>query len=150
MKLFLSMLLALFAATVSAQTNSPAPVIAVTNSVTISTPAVNEGSVSVKAMQSLEQNKPVPPPPNEIKTGKGVYSGVLPQAAKSDNPLQLVNPAAPKEYGDAKDNTVFDPRTGEAQGVKLFSFSWFKSDKKKTRKTAPATEPVKKADSKSK
>ncbi|HEY1170076.1 MAG TPA: hypothetical protein VGH19_01795 [Verrucomicrobiae bacterium] len=141
MKSFLITLLGLFAVTVSAQTNSPTSVTATTNATTISTPAVNEGSVSIRTMQSLEQNKPVPPPPNEIKTEKGVYSGVLPQAAKMDNPLQLVNPAAPKEYGEAKDNTVFDPRTGQAQGIKLFSFSWFKSDKNKKKKTGPAPEP---------
>lgn len=113
----------------------------VTNKVEIATPPT--GSVSVRTLQSLEQTKPVPPKPNEIKTEKGVYSGVLPQVAKTDNPLQLVNPAAPKEYGDAKDNTVIDPRTGQAQGIKLFSFSWFASDPnkpkaKKVKATAPS------------
>jgi len=115
----------------------------VTNKVEIATPPLTSGSVSVRTMQSLEQTKPVPPKPNEIKTEKGIYSGVLPQAKKTDNPLQLINPAAPKEYGDAKDNTVTDPRTGQAQGIKLFSFSWFASDPnkpkaKKIKATAPA------------
>jgi hypothetical protein len=101
----------------------------VTNKVEIVAPPT--GSVSIRTMQSLEQTKPVPPKPNEIKTEKGVYSGVLPQVKKTDNPLQLINPAAPKEYGDAKDNTVIDPRTGQGQGIKLFSFSWFSSDPNK-------------------
>lgn len=135
--LFIAML-SLMATAVWAQTDpAKAPV---TNKVEIVNPAV---SVSVRTMQSLEQTKPVPPKPNEIKTEKGVYSGVVPQAKKTDNPLQLINPAAPKEYGDAKDNTVTDPRTGQAQGIKLFSFSWFASDPnkpkvKKVKATAPA------------
>jgi len=107
-----------------------------TNAVEIATPAVGEGSVSMKAVQSLEQHKPVPPKPNEIKTDSGTYSGVLPQLVKTDNPLQLVNPAAPEEYGKAKDNTVYDSRDGKAQGIKLFSFSWFTSDKKKKKAAA--------------
>lgn len=113
----------------------------VTNKVELATPPVTSGSVSMKAMQSLEQNKPVSVPPNEIRTDKGVYSGVLPQVVKADNPLQLINPAAPKEYGDSSQNTVYDPKTGQAQGIKLFSFSWFSKDKKKVRKVStPAPE----------
>lgn len=124
-----------------AQTETPKP--AVTNKVEIATPLT--GSVSIRTMQALEQSKPVPPKPNEIRTEKGVYSGVLPQIKKTDNPLQLVNPAAPKEYGDAKDNTVIDPRTGQGQGIKLFSFSWFASDpnKPKVKKTKATTAPAK-------
>lgn len=144
MKTILTILLGLFALGASAQTNSAKAKPALTNSVEISTPAITEGSVSMKAVQALEQHKPVPPKPNEIKTENGVYSGVLPQLVKTDNPLQLVNPAAPKEYGDAKDNTVHDPRTGEAQGIKLFSFSWFTSDKKKKDRKASSAKPEKK------
>lgn len=143
MKLILIIVSGLFAAGAGAQTAPVKVKPAATNTVELTTPPATEGSVSLKAVQSLQQNKPVPPKPNEIKTEKGVYSGVLPQVAKTDNPLQLVNPAAPKEYGDAKDNTVYDSRTGQAQGIKLFSFSWFNSDKKKTRKAA-APKPEKK------
>jgi hypothetical protein len=109
---------------------------ATTNTVELATPPVGEGSVSMKAVQALKQDKPVPPKPNEIKTDSGTYSGVLPQLVKTDSPLQLVNPAAPKEYGEAKDNAVYDSRTGKAEGIKLFSFSWFTSDKKKAKKAA--------------
>lgn len=138
--LFIAML-SLMATAVWAQTDpAKAPI---TNKVELATPPLISGSVSVRTMQSLEQTKPVPLKPNEIKTEKGVYSGVLQQASKMDSPLQLINPAAPKEYGDAKDNTVTDPRTGQAQGIKLFSFSWFASDLnkpkvKKVKATAPA------------
>ncbi|MCD6050682.1 MAG: hypothetical protein K0Q55_2085 [Verrucomicrobia bacterium] len=149
MKTILTALLGLFALGVSAQTDPAKIKPATTNSIEIATPPVTEGTVSLKAMQSLEQKPPVPLKPNEIKTEKGISSGVLPQAVKSDNPLQLINPAAPKEYGEAKDNTVFDDRTGQAQGIKLFSFSWFNKDKKKTQKTSsPKPEKKPKAESK--
>jgi hypothetical protein len=143
MKLILMTAMVMWAANAMAQSEPVKPKPATTNAVELTTPSTTESDVSLKAVQALQQNKPVPPKPNEIKTEKGVYSGVLPQVAKADNPLQLVNPAAPKEYGDAKDNTVYDSRTGQAQGIKLFSFSWFNSDKKKTKKTA-APKPEKK------
>src|SRR5215467_10224400 len=52
--------------------------------------------------------------PNEIKIGNFTYSGILIQALKTDNLLQLVNPFAPAKYGSADDNTVFDPFTKKA------------------------------------
>lgn len=144
MKLILTTMLALFTIGAWAQTDpakakQPAAEkekVVTTNTVELATPPALEGSVSMKAVQALKQDKPVPPKPNEIKTESGSYSGVLPQLVKTDNPLQLVNPAAPKEYGEAKDNTVYDSRDGKAQGIKLFSFSWFTSDKKKKKATA--------------
>ncbi len=144
MKLILTTMLALFTFGAWAQSD-PAKAkqptlekekVVSTNAVEIATPAVGEGSVSMKAVQALEQNKPVPLKPNEIKTESGTYSGVLPQLVKTDNPLQLVNPVAPEEYGKAKDNTAYDSRDGKAQGIKLFSFSWFSSDKKKKKAAA--------------
>jgi len=149
MKTILIVVLGLSAVSGWAQTDPTKPKPAATNAVELATPPVTEGSVSLKAVQSLKQTPPVPLKPNEIKTEKGVYSGVFPQVSKTDNPLQLVNPAAPKEYGDAKDNTVYDDRTGQAQGIKIFSFSWFNRDKTKTKKTsAPKPEKKSKAESK--
>lgn len=59
--------------------------------------------------------------PNEIKINGLSYSGIIVQAAKTDNPLQLINPAAPPEYGSPEDNTARDPVTGKVSGLKLFS-----------------------------
>ncbi|MGV3757456.1 MAG: hypothetical protein ACO1QS_18915 [Verrucomicrobiota bacterium] len=149
MKTILIAVLGLSAVSGWAQTDPAKPKPAATNAVELATPPVTEGSVSLKAVQSLKQTPPTPLKPNEIKTEKGVYSGVLPQVSKTDNPLQLVNPAAPKEYGEAKDNTVYDQRTGQAQGIKIFSFSWFNRDRTKTQKTS-APKPEKKAKAESK
>jgi hypothetical protein len=129
MKTFIIAMLGLTATTVWAQTNPSAAT--ATNKVEVIAPI--ESAATIRTLQALEQNKPAPPKPNEIRTETGVYSGVLPQLAKSENPLQMINPAASKEYGDAKDNTSFDPNTGQAQGIKLFSFSWFNSNPNKPR-----------------
>src|SRR5437899_960062 len=57
---------------------------------------------------SLNERKP-----NEIKAGKISYSGVAVEAIKIDNPLELINPAAPAEYGLAEANVVREPGGGK-------------------------------------
>ncbi len=59
--------------------------------------------------------------PNEIKAGKFSYSGVAVEAIKTDNPLQLINPAAPVHYGLAEQNVVREPAGGKVSGLKIFS-----------------------------
>jgi hypothetical protein len=61
--------------------------------------------------------------PNEIRRDHVSYSGILVQLAKTDKPLQLINPAAPPEYGSSEDNVVRDPHTGH-EGLKLFSIGF--------------------------
>ncbi len=64
----------------------------------------------------------IPPlKPNEVTVNGMTYEGIFVQMAKTPNPLQLINPAASLEYGSSDDNTVFDPITGNASGLKLFS-----------------------------
>ena len=58
---------------------------------------------------------------NEIVHGNVTYSGIAVQIAKAHNPVQLVNPAAPPQYGSAFDNLDRDLTTGHAFGLKLFS-----------------------------
>ncbi|HMJ89545.1 MAG TPA: hypothetical protein VK530_06995 [Candidatus Acidoferrum sp.] len=48
-------------------------------------------------------------------------SGALVNAARVKNPAQLLNPRAPKEFGDGWDNVSFDVITGQGQGLKLFA-----------------------------
>jgi hypothetical protein len=52
------------------------------------------------------------------------YSGVAPQAVKSRQPWQLLNPFAPASYGSGQVNTDYEPATGRATGVKLYSLSF--------------------------
>ena len=59
--------------------------------------------------------------PNEIISGKYLFSGAAIQAAKAKNPLQLVNPFAPAQYGSGFDNMEFDPTSGTGPTIKVFS-----------------------------
>lgn len=58
------------------------------------------------------------------KTPGVTYSGVVVQAARTSNPLQLINPFAPASYGHAEANLVRDPITGQPDGIKLFSIGF--------------------------
>jgi len=51
------------------------------------------------------------------------YSGIVVQIIKTKNPLQLLNPAAPAEYGSAWDNLEQFTLNGGG-GLKLFSFGF--------------------------
>jgi len=75
------------------------------------------GAQRGKAASALSR----PEKPNEIIKGNITYSGIAVQVVKTSNPLQLFNPAAPARYGSAEDNTLRDPMTGRASGLKIFS-----------------------------
>ena len=47
--------------------------------------------------------------PNVIRHGTVTYSGMAVQFIQSDNKLQLINPAAPPQYGASWDNLIVDP-----------------------------------------
>ena len=70
-----------------------------------------------KTRQSLTQDAK----PNEILTDKVAYSGIAVQIVKTDNPVQLINPAAPAKYGSPEDNTLRNPIDGKVIGLKIFS-----------------------------
>ncbi len=59
--------------------------------------------------------------PNEVVTGNITLSGIGVEVAKKRNPLQLINPFAPAEYGAPEDNVVRDPINGRVTGLKLFA-----------------------------
>jgi hypothetical protein len=59
--------------------------------------------------------------PNEIMVGKLRCSGIAAQLAKGENPLELINPAAPARYGSPEDNVVREFGSGKVTGLKIFS-----------------------------
>jgi hypothetical protein len=71
-----------------------------------------------QSLLTLKQEKP-----NEIKGDRVTYSGILVELAKTDRPWELINPAAPPEYGSSEDNVVRDPQSGR-EGLKLFSIQF--------------------------
>lgn len=77
-----------------------------------------------------------------VPPGRVVVGGAIPKAVRSKNVLQMLNPAAPKEYGDGTDVLALHPMTGEAQGVTLFSITCpqrANQPKPKKNKAAPRT-----------
>ena len=62
--------------------------------------------------------------PNELRLGKITLSGSLVEAVKVENPLQLINPWAPREYGESQDNATFSLITNQVTGWKLFSIEF--------------------------
>jgi hypothetical protein len=65
-----------------------------------------------------------PAKPNEIFGTRFGFSGIFVQVAKTRNPLQLINPFAPPQYGSGNDNVVWNVITGAPSGLKLFSISF--------------------------
>ena len=57
--------------------------------------------------------------PNEIAHGRWEADGIFVELAITDNPLQLINPAAPERFGSAEDNLARDPVSGKASGLKF-------------------------------
>ena len=55
-----------------------------------------------------------------------VWEGALARASRAGQPWQAINPAAPKEFGDALDNVSLDPRTRQPNGIVLLSFRFGK------------------------
>jgi hypothetical protein len=76
--------------------------------------------------------KPPTPRPNTKGIQQQPNSGVVQKAFRSKNPLQMINPLAPKEYGDGQDSVSYVDTGSISQGkveqkpkgIKFFSFSW--------------------------
>ena len=74
-------------------------------------------------------------PANEIRSGRFSYNGIFVQMSKTGNPLQLINPAAPPEYGSGWDNVVTNPlgeppASSSRQGLEIV-FDQFLSRRRK-------------------
>jgi hypothetical protein len=65
-----------------------------------------------------------PERPNEIVGPRFSYSGILVQLFKTRNPLELINPFAPAQYGLASDNTAWNVIDGTPAGLKIFSIGF--------------------------
>jgi hypothetical protein len=107
----------LFTATAAESTNAPSA----------STPAPTSAPVAVAPPSSL-----VAPPltPKEVEAsapdaGAPSLGGAGPAIFRAKKPLQMLNPAAPKEYGDGTQFLSLNPHTGNSEGVTLLSFRLF-------------------------
>jgi hypothetical protein len=83
-------------------------------------------SVPNLADQALEL-KPAPAvKPNEIRGARAniSYSGIGPELVKTDNPLQLINPWAPPEYGYGEQNLSQNITIRHEPGLKVFAINF--------------------------
>jgi len=62
--------------------------------------------------------------PNELRLGNVTLSGSLVETVKVDNRLQLINPWAPREYGESRDNTAFSVINNQVTGWKLIAIEF--------------------------
>jgi hypothetical protein len=109
MRVFAILLLALAVLAANAQTESTAPELE-----SQLTPHINrESSLFLREAK-----------PNEFASGQLTYSGIAVELLNVGNPLQLVNPAAPANYGSAEDNVLRDPISGRVNGWKIFSIGF--------------------------
>ena len=90
--------------------------------------AQQQGDESLEAKAARRQREAPPAireeKPNEITTIHLTYSGIVVEVVKMKNPLELINPAAPAEYGWAENNVVWDPIDRKVSGLKLFSIDF--------------------------
>lgn len=63
------------------------------------------------------------PKANEITVNGVTYAGSLVQMAR-ENPLEMINPAAPPEYGSPVDNVTWTLAVERVTGLKLFSIQF--------------------------
>lgn len=52
------------------------------------------------------------------------WDGILSDLFEADQPLQLINPFAPPEYGAGEENLVRDPVSNQPSGLRLLSFKF--------------------------
>jgi hypothetical protein len=48
--------------------------------------------------------------------------GVIPRALRAEQPLQLINPLAPSEYGIGEGILSINPQTRRVEGFSFFTF----------------------------
>jgi hypothetical protein len=79
------------------------------------------GAVSAQTYRApIGKQKPVRPTGVPPPISRGDVQGAIPRGVRGGNPLQLLNPKAPPEYGTAAQSVVLDPDTGKWRGIKLF------------------------------
>lgn len=52
------------------------------------------------------------------------YTGIAVQLIRAEQPLQVLNPLAPKSYGTGEQNVIFDMFGRNPVGLKFFSFNF--------------------------
>jgi hypothetical protein len=84
-------------------------------------PAVAETNTFVAPVTQTKQRHRPPPP-----ISKRDVDGVIPRAFRGGNPLQMLNPRAPRKYGTSQEAVSFDVtdlyHPEKWRGIKFFEF----------------------------
>jgi hypothetical protein len=99
------------------QTPTPKPALANTHTANTELPGAAPSAAESRAAEAIFQLER----PNEMSVGKVTLSGISIEAVKTRNPLQMLSPFAPPEYGSPEDNVVRDVITHRAAGLKIFA-----------------------------
>lgn len=141
--LFRALLLSL---TVSLGVHAADPAPAATNAPAADEPPAPPSLPAMSARPTLSLTAPTVPGGKLAEPGKTVIGGSIPAIARSEAPLQMLNPLAPASYGDGTQFLSVDSRTQQANGVNLLTFSFGSKDpakkSKKARKGSPAAVPA--------
>jgi hypothetical protein len=85
-------------------------------------PAVNaqtpnvSGNFTAPAVPNPPRHRPAPP-----ISEKPTVDGVVPRAIRGGNPLQMLNPRAPRKYGTSQEAVTYDQDDPyKWRGIKLF------------------------------
>ena len=71
----------------------------------------------------LQTTLPKPRPPSAVPYVP--TEGAVQVALRTGQPIQLINPAAPAEYGNGHDRVSHDPKDpGKPKGIVLFAWTW--------------------------
>ena len=81
---------------------------------------------SVAQDRFIQQTRPPRVPPAPAVAPPPAVDGVLPRMIRSGNPLQMLNPAAPPEYGYGQDMVSRNPTDPyqKPKGIRLFAIEF--------------------------
>jgi len=75
-------------------------------------------TLSAPVTQTKQRHRPAPP-----ISQKSAVDGVVPRAIRGGNPLQMLNPRAPRKYGTSQEAVSYDQdEPYKWRGIKLFEF----------------------------
>ena len=100
-------------------TNGPGDQLSSTNTFA----AFESDPLSIELSRKLQPSaiEPLQPKPNEMTLGNVKVSGIVIEAAKTKQPLKLINPFSPPTNSSPEDNVVRDPFNGKVNGLKVFA-----------------------------
>jgi hypothetical protein len=83
------------------------------------------GQPAWAARNSLESRQHARQTHRPAPLSERTVSGVIPRAIRGGNPLQMLNPFAPANYGTAKESVSVDPDVpGKVNGITFVSISF--------------------------